>query len=364
MDEHISLMSLETSAHEAASRAAIYAHATMKLSGYWLCELRATVSFTAQYIVLRMMLATNSLSHEEKIRFRVWIESQQDDDGSWGLLPKDLGEGHLSTTAEAYLALKLLGVGENEPHMQAARQHVLKGGGLSKVGVTTQILLALLDLVAWSELPQVPPELMLLPTSGSFFSIYSLAYWARTAAVPIIVLRHYQPVYHGVVPHDFLDELWVDTQDRRMTYASSLGRLWQNGEIVRLMGSIADKTLKLLEPGLRLLPTRSLALAACVRFILERVDDGGYGAFWASNFGAVLALRAEGFSSAHPVVAHLLKAIDRYLWEDDQGLRMQVTHGPVWDTGLMALGLLETGLQTEAMNCKPALFVHVPIPDR
>jgi squalene-hopene/tetraprenyl-beta-curcumene cyclase len=354
MDEHHSLMLLENSAHEAASRAARYAHATMKPSGYWLCELRATVSFTAQYIVLRMILATNPLSHKEKRKFRVWIESQQNNDGSFGLLPKDLGKGHLSTTTEAYLALKLLGVGFNELRMQAARQHVLQGGGLAKVGVTTQILLALLGLVAWSELPQIPPELMLLPTSGPCFSIYSLAYWARTAAVPIIVLRHHQPVYHGIVPGEFLDELWVDTQDRRMTCASSPGGLWQNGKIIDFIGNIADKTVGLLEPGLRLLPTRSLALAACVRFILDRVDDGGYGAFWASNFGAVLALRAEGLSSEHPVVTHLLKAIDRYLWEDDKGLRMQVTHGPVWDTGLMALGLLETGYQAEAMNCKPA----------
>jgi squalene-hopene/tetraprenyl-beta-curcumene cyclase len=227
-----------------------------------------------------------------------------------------MGERHLSTTVETYLELKLLGVVLDEPHMQASQQYVLEGGGLANVGVTTQVLLALLGLVAWSELPQVPPKPMLLPTSGPFFSIYSLAYWARTAAVPIIALRHHQPIYHGVVPRDFLDELWVNEQNRRMTYASSLRRLWQDGEIFRLMGSIADKTLGLLEPGLRLLPTRSSALATCVRFILDRVDDGGYGAFQASNFGAVLALRAEGSPSEHPIVTHLLEAIDRYLWED------------------------------------------------
>jgi squalene-hopene/tetraprenyl-beta-curcumene cyclase len=352
MDENTTLTSLERSAHEAASRAATYAHATMKSSGHWLCELRSTVSFTAQYIVLRTILAIDPLTKEEKTRLRLWIESQQSCNGFWGLLPKEMGEGHLSTTVEAYLALKLLGARSDEPPMQAARQFILDGGGLSKIGVTTQLLLALLDLVAWSELPQVPPELILLPTSGPFFNIYSLAYWARTAAIPIIILRHHQPIYHGIVPTDFLDELWVDAQHRHITYAPSLGQLWQNGELTRFMGSIADKSLGLLEPGLRLLPTRSAALATCVRFILDRLDNGGFGAFWASNFGAVLALKAEGFSSKHPAVTHLLNTIEKYLWEDDQGLRMQVTHGPVWDTGLMALGLLESGLQTEAMDRK------------
>jgi squalene-hopene/tetraprenyl-beta-curcumene cyclase len=359
MDEDTPLEQLEQFAHEAAARAAAYARATMKPSGHWLCELRSTVSFTAQYIVLRTILAIDPLVEGEKAKLRLWIESQQHGKGYWGLLPEEMGEGHLSTTVEAYLALKLLGADSDKPHMQAACQFILDSGGITKIGVTTQLLLALLDLVAWSELPQAPPELMLLPTSGPFFNIYSLAYWARTAAIPIMILRHHQPIYHGIVPTNFLDELWVDAQHHHITYASSLGQLWQNGELTRFVGSIADKSLGFLEPGLRLLPTRSSALATGVRFILDRLDDGGYGAFWASNFGAVLALIAEGFSPKHPIVRHLLKAIERYLWEDDQGLRMQVTHGPVWDTGLMALGLLEGGFQTEAMDRKFTCSVRI-----
>jgi squalene-hopene/tetraprenyl-beta-curcumene cyclase len=149
-----------------------------------------------------------------------------------------------------------------------------------------------------------------------------------------------------------------------MTYSPSLKQLWRQGELARVMGSVVDKTLSLVEPGLRLLPSRSSALATCVRFILDRVDDGGYGAFWTSNFGAVVALIAEGFPIEHPLISHLLRAIERYIWEDSHGLRMQVTHGPVWDTGLMALGLLESGSKTEGMDCE--LFpdrIHDPSPD-
>jgi hypothetical protein len=124
---------------------------------------------------------------------------------------------------------------------------------------------------------------------------------------------------------------------------------------------MADKTLELLEQGLRLLPPRFSALASCVRFILDRVDDGGYGAFLGSDFCALLTLRAEGFSPQHPIITHLTKAIDKYLWEDSKGLRMQFTHGPLWATGLMALGLLDTGLQTAAMDrkqsCCPQHFI-------
>ncbi|KAF1967977.1 terpenoid cyclases/Protein prenyltransferase [Bimuria novae-zelandiae CBS 107.79] len=227
MEEKASLAWLEQAVRESASHAAAYAHATMRSSGHWLCGLRSTVSFTAQYTVLRTILPNNPLSEEEKIKMRRWIESQQDCNGCWGLLPKDMGEEHLSTIAEAYLALKLPRVAPEKTHMQAARRLILESGGLSKVGVTTQLRLALLGLVAWSELPRVPPELMLLTYSGPFFNIYSLAYWARTAAIPIIILRHHQPVYRGIVPLDFLGELWVDPHSREMTYTPSIWQLWK-----------------------------------------------------------------------------------------------------------------------------------------
>jgi len=324
MDENVTLTSLEGAAHEAISGAASYAHATMKPAGNWLCELRSTVSFTAQYVVFRAILGDNPLSEKEKTKFQVWIESQQDSNGCWGLLPKGLGEEHLSTTVEGYLALKLLGVSSEQANMQAARQFILESGGLSRVGVTTQLMLALIGLLPWSELPKVPPELLLLPERGPLFNIFSLAYWARTSAVPICILRHHEPVYHGIVPFDFLDELWTNPQRRKMNYTSSLKDSWKDGELVTLSGTMADKSLGLLEPALRLLPTRSLALAACVRFILDRIDDGGYGAFWAANYGAVLALLCEGFSIKHTIVVHLIKTIDKYLWEDEEGSRMQV----------------------------------------
>ncbi|KAL2286226.1 hypothetical protein FJTKL_07031 [Diaporthe vaccinii] len=63
-----------------------------------------------------------------------------------------------------------------------------------------------------------------------------------------------------------------------------------------------------------------------------------------------MALHAEGFSTQHLAIQHLLTAVDTCLWEDNYGTRMQVTIGPVWDTALMAMGLLETGLTDSRMD--------------
>ncbi len=52
-------------------------------------------------------------------------------------------------------------------HMRRAREFILDAGGLERTRVFTQIWLALFGLWSWDDLPVMPPELMLLPPSGS-----------------------------------------------------------------------------------------------------------------------------------------------------------------------------------------------------
>ncbi|KAI1844764.1 hypothetical protein JX266_008992 [Neoarthrinium moseri] len=345
--------SLQKSVLSAVQLAADYAHHAMKPDGHWLTELRATVGFTAGYICLRNMLGP-PLSEQEAGKMLQWIQSQQNAlDGSWGLLPDRPGD--VSTTTEGYFALKLLGVPVESKSMRRARSFILSQGGLGKVGVFTQLELALMGIIDWNEMAQVPAELILLPASAPI-SIYAFSYWSRVTAVPIMILRHHRPVYR-IVPVDFLDELYIDPNDKHLHFTPPLSTLWRDGEKGRFCGSLADKALGILEPMLRRVPVaRPYALSCCVRYILDHLDAGGYGAFWNSNFAAVMALHVEGFSTQHPVIQHLLTAINTCLWEDDYGIRMQVTIGPVWDTALMALGLLETGLADSRMDLTTQWF--------
>lgn len=354
-------MDLQTSASNAVQLAADYAHHAMKPDGHWLTELRGTVCFTAEYICLRKIIGP-PLSEEETDMMRRWIQSQQNlSDGSWGLLPNRPGD--VSTSTEGYFALKLLGVPVEDAQMKHARDFIVSHGGLGKVGIFTQITLALLGIIDWEEMAQVPAELILLPASAPV-SIYAFSYWARVTAVPIMILRHHRPVHRNVVADGFLDELYEDPTDKHLRFTPSLGTLWRDGEMGRFCGSLADKALGLLEPVLRWVPfTRSNALSCCVRYILDRLDEGGYGAFWNSNFASVMALHAEGFSTKHPAIQHLLKAIDTCLWKDNEGIRMQVTIGPIWDTSLMAMGLLETGLADERMDLTVQWFKSKQILD-
>lgn len=347
MAENTDSVNLQTSASRAVKLAADYAHHTMKPDGHWITELRATVCFTAEYICLRCIMGP-PLSPLETNEMRRWTEAQQDTgDGSWGLAPGCKGD--LNTSTEGYLALRLLGVPTEEEHMKRARDFILSTGGLNKVGVATQLTLALLGLVSWDDMAHVPAELILMPRATPL-NIFAFSYWSRVTAVAIMMLRHYRPV-HRIVPDDFLDELYMDPTDRRLHFTPPLRTLWKNGETGRFCGSLADKVAGLTEPVLIRLPgVRSYALSQCASYIIQRLDEGGYGSFWNSNFAAIFALHAHGFSTKHPVLRHLIRTVDISLWKDHDGIRMQVTIGPVWDTALMALGLLETGLCDERMK--------------
>jgi len=86
-------------------------------AGWWKAELETNVTMDAEDLLLREFLGIRDSSALE--RAANWIRSQQRDDGTWANFygaPADL-----STTIEAYAALKLAGDPIDAPHMIAAR---------------------------------------------------------------------------------------------------------------------------------------------------------------------------------------------------------------------------------------------------
>ena len=92
-----------------------------------------------------------------------WIRSQQREDGSWGLFHG--ADGDLSTTVEAYAALRLAGDDPEAPHMHSARAFVLAGGGLERSRAFTRIWLALFGLWSWDDLPRFRRRSCCCPTA-------------------------------------------------------------------------------------------------------------------------------------------------------------------------------------------------------
>ena len=119
-----------------------------------------------------------------------WIRSQQRDDGTWANFYG--GPGDLSTTVEAYLALRLAGDEPDAPHMKQACAWILDQGGVEATRVFTRIWLALSGLWSWDDLPVIPPELIYLPAWFPL-NIYDWGCWARQTIVALAVVQSFRP---------------------------------------------------------------------------------------------------------------------------------------------------------------------------
>src|SRR6201990_468576 len=108
-------------------------------SGWWKGELATNVTMDAEDLLLREFLGIRK--DEETEQAARWIRSQQRADGTWATF--EGGPPELSTTVEAWVALRLAGDPVDAPHMFRASTWVLANGGLEGTRVFTRIWLAL-----------------------------------------------------------------------------------------------------------------------------------------------------------------------------------------------------------------------------
>src|ERR1041384_3535830 len=161
-----------------------------KPDGHWVYELEADATIPAEYALLVHYLAeTPNLELERKIG--IYLRRIQGAHGGWPLYHE--GAFDISATVKAYFALKMIGDDIDAPHMARARDEIRKRGGAIKANVFTRILLALYGQTSWSNIPTIPPELILLPR---WFPVHlsKMSYWARTVIVPLLVLAAKRPL--------------------------------------------------------------------------------------------------------------------------------------------------------------------------
>ena len=136
------------------------------------------------------------LTPEQKDATARWIRSKQREDGSWATFYA--GPADLSTTVEAYVALRLAGDPADAAHMRTAAELVRDAGGVERTRVFTRMWLSLLALWSWEEVPALPPEQILLPPRAPL-SIYSFGCWARQTIVALSIASALRPSDDGAV---------------------------------------------------------------------------------------------------------------------------------------------------------------------
>jgi squalene-hopene/tetraprenyl-beta-curcumene cyclase len=307
-------------------------------AGWWKGELQTNVTMDAEDMLLREFLGVRHVDETE--RSAAWIRSQQRPDGTWANFHG--GPGDLSTTIEAYWALRLAGDTPEQEHMLAAAAFVRQQGGIERARVFTHVWLALFGLWPWDQVPALPPEIVLLP-SWVALNIYDFACWARQTIVALSIVMAHRPRHSLAFA---LDELHGPGPWRPAMPRSARGR-W----LARL-----DRMLRMYErrpPR----PLRRLAMARAERWIVRRQEaDGSWGGIQPPWVYSLMALHLAGYPLDHPVMRRGIEGIDGFMIEDppsaDEGTdvgdglsrRLEACQSPVWDTALAVVALNDAGL--------------------
>ena len=308
--------------------------------GWWKGELRTNVTMDAEDLLLRHFIGI--LRPDELAQAARWIRTQQRADGTWATFAG--GPGDLSTTIEAYVALRLAGDDAELAHMRRAREFVIAEGGIEASRVFTRIWLALFGEYSWDDLPSMPPEVVLLP-SWAPLNPYDFGCWARQTIVPITVVATRRPCR----PLPFaLDEL--HTARRR------------SGLIAGVVGTgfnVLDKALKIYDRA-PIQPGRKLAMRQAAEWIIARQeDDGGWGGIQPPWVYSILALHLLGYPLDHPVLAKAIAGLDTFLVHentpDGTMRRLEACQSPVWDTCLAITALLDADVTADEPGVRRAV---------
>jgi len=298
--------------------------------GYWWAELESNVTITAEVVLLHKIWETDQGSPLHKVV--AYLRQEQRQHGGWELFYGDGGE--LSTSVEAYMALRLLGVPASDPAMIRAQAFILQRGGISKTRIFTKLHLALIGCYNWRGIPSLPPWVMLLPKAFPV-NIYEMSSWARSSTVPLLIVCDRKPVFI-TDPTINLDELYAEGVDRVRW------ELPQTGDWTDLFLTF-DRGFKFAE-SLNLVPFRQEGIKAAEKWILERQEaTGDWGGIIPAMLNSMLALRCLNYDRSDPIVERGLQAIDNFAIETEDSYRVQPCVSPVWDTAWVIRALVESG---------------------
>jgi len=279
--------------------------------GVWVGELESNVTMTAQHLFWNHALGLRTRELDRGIANELLARMRAD--GTWSIWFE--GPADLSTSIEAYVALRMCGV---DPGPEAIA-YIQREGGIPKARLFTKCFLALLGHWPWQRMVPIPPELVLLPPSGPF-SIYNFSCWARQTFVALSVAQSLRPVRHADID-------------------------------LMAIGAIPGRT----RPPTRPNALRRRALRTAERWIRAHQEaDGSWGGIQPPWVWGIIALAALGHGFEDDTLRRAVEGWEGFMVRDGDRLRPEACQSPVWDTGLAVLGLRACGVAADHPQLRAA----------
>lgn len=305
--------------------------------GHWCAYLESNVTITAEAVLLYKIWGIDNQKPLHKIEH--YLRSKQCSHGGWEIYYGDGGD--LSTSVEAYMALRLLGVSVDDGALERAKKFILSKGGISKSRIFTKFHLALIGCYDWKGVPSIPPWIMLLP-NNPFFTIYEMSSWARSSTVPLLIVFERKPIF-AIEPRIKLDELYSEDIE------NVIYEMPRHGDWTDIFGQL-DNLLKLAEEW-NLVPFKDESIRAAEKWIIEREEiSGDWGGITPAVVNSLLAFKILKYHVNDPMVRRGLQAMENVAIETHDDYLVQACVSPVWDTTWSLRALVESGIPPNHPN--------------
>jgi squalene-hopene/tetraprenyl-beta-curcumene cyclase len=312
--------------------------------GYWQFALETDTTITSEYILLSHFLGIVDKEREKKLCN--YILSKQSPEGGWNIY--EGGPFDISASVKAYFALKCAGYSPDIPPMKKALLLIRHHGGAAEVNVFTQIYLALLGQLPWHLVPAMPVEIMLLPR-WFFFHMDKVSYWARTIIAPLTIILTRKPV-KKIPSHKGIKELFLIPPDK----SKRLHHLSRGLKLKNLF-VIVDNIVKGIDSYIPVW-LRQRAHSQALSWVIERLNHtGGLGGIFPAMANSLIMLNILGYDRTSIEWTEAKKAVDDLVIERDNDAFCQPCIGPVWDTCLSLIAVIESGISPKNLCVQNAI---------
>jgi lanosterol synthase len=316
------------------ARALSHLSAVQKSDGAFEGEVVWNPMLLAQYVFVRTIVAgpgASPFSADERRKMICYFEVTKTPEGAWGMHPAS--GPYVFFTALSYVALRLLGVGADEPIAADARRFLrAEPGRVLSIPTWGKLWFSILGLYEYEGVNPVPPELFLAPAQAPF---HPDRFYCHTRYIYLAIAYLYGRRFRadlGPITAELRRELY-DAPFESIDFSKHRHDLAATDLHVRpgLGLRLAYDALAVYERA-QVPYLRTIALDRGFTRILYEMKASRHQGISPVN-GLLNCLAIFANDPHHPELAPSLAGVEAWRWDDEEeGIRYAGARSQAWDT--------------------------------
>ncbi|HXH18600.1 MAG TPA: prenyltransferase/squalene oxidase repeat-containing protein, partial [Chitinophagales bacterium] len=333
---------LEKEAFLSAVKALHFYNALQAEEGHWPGDYGGPL-FLLPGLIIASFITENPFPIAHRALMTKYMLNHQNEDGGWGLHIE--GNSTMFGTVMQYVALRLLGLGEDDERLIKAREWIQKNGGATGIPSWGKFYLAVLGVFDWEGCNSLLPEMWLLPKS---LPIHPSRYWCHSRMVYLPMAYCYGHRITGNItpliiklrkelyPQKYETIQWEKVRN----HIASTDSYTPQTRILKILNTFVNRYEKIHSKALR-----QKALAFILEYVHAEDEQTNYVDIGPVNqiINSICVWHAYGNTS--PQFRKHAERWNDYLWVAEDGMKMNGYNGSqLWDTAFAAQAITEAGL--------------------